>query len=109
LPLIHYYFYKVIHGPDYIHTHKGKRFRDSLLCLGNLKAFCPSQRPVVDKLVMDYIFSKKTFPSDMEMLKIETAGESFNYDGVMVHDRMMYSPSDVGSDCLLLYKCHDSK
>jgi hypothetical protein len=97
LPLVVHYFYEVIHGPDYIHTHKGERLRDSLLCLGNLKAFCSSQKPVVDKLVMDYIFSNKTFPSDMEMLKIETAGEAFNYEGAMVRDKMMNSPSDVGS------------
>ncbi len=92
-----HYYYKVIHGPDYIHTHKGEHLCDSLLCLGNLKASFSSVTSVVDKLVMDYIFSNKIFPSDMEILKIETAGEAFNYHGAVVRDKMMYSPSDVGS------------
>jgi hypothetical protein len=78
LPLIMHYFYEVIHGPDYIHAHKGERLRDSLLCLGKLKAFPLSLRPVVDKLVMDYIFIKITFLADMEILTIETAGEAFD-------------------------------
>jgi hypothetical protein len=95
LPLLVHYFYEVVHGPDYIHTLKGEHLRDSMLCLGNLKAFSASVKPAVDKLVIDYMFAKKKFPSDMKILKIETPGEAFNYDGSVVRDKMMYSPSDV--------------
>ena len=96
LPLIVHYFYEVVHGPNYIHTQKGERLRDSLLCLGSLKAFSASVKPAVDKLVIDYIYAKKKFPSNMMILKIETPVEAFNYDGSVVRDNMMYSPSDVG-------------
>ena len=97
LPLIVHYFYEVIHGPDYIHTLKGERLRDSFLCLGNLKACCPLPRPVVDKLIMNYIFLNKKFQDDMETLALETADEAFNFNGNIVREKMMFSPSDVGS------------
>ena len=69
-----------MHGPDYIHTHKGKHFHDSLLCLGNLKVFCSIHKQVVDKLAMDYIFSGRKRSEDWEIIANESVGESFNYN-----------------------------
>lgn len=97
IPLIVHYFYEVVHGPDYIHTHKGERLRDSLLCLGNLKVSYPIPRPVIDKVIMNYIFSGKKLSEDNETLAKESPDEAFNYNEVIVRDRMFHSPSDVGS------------
>ena len=97
LPLIVHYYFEVLHGPDYIHTLKRDRFRDSLLCLGNLKAFCSLERPVVDKLAMDYMFSARNLPEDLVTAALEVPCDSFNYEEYYVQEKMMYSPSDVGS------------
>lgn len=39
IPLIINFYYEVLHGPDYFHTHKAELFKDIMLCLRNLKAY----------------------------------------------------------------------
>ena len=97
LPLVVHFYYEVLHGPDYLHTLKADRVRDTFLCLGNLKASFPNDRHVIDKLAMEYMFSGKTFPLDFESLKNEVPQEAFNYDEIKVQDKMMVSPFEVGS------------
>eukprot|EP00804_Cyclotella_cryptica_P021573 CCRYP_005884-RA/>CCRYP_005884-RA protein AED:0.05 eAED:0.05 QI:1003/1/0.8/1/0.75/0.4/5/0/1380 len=97
LPLIVHYYYEVVHGPDYVRTHKGHRFCDTLLCLGNLKAFSTVGKPAVDKIAMDYIFHGRDLPFTLNDVIHECPAECFDYDELIYQDRMMSSPHDVGS------------
>lgn len=97
IPLFVHHYYEVLHGPEYIHVYKKERFRDSLLCLGNLQASFPLPRPIVDKLAMDYMFSQRSLPDDFEFAVFETPDGSFNYDESQVRDKMLSTPMDIGS------------
>ena len=97
IPLFVHYYYEVLHGPEYIHVYKKERFRDSLLCLGNLQASFSLPRPVVDKLAMDYMFSQRALPTDFDFAVFETPDESFTYDEYLIRDKMLSTPMDIGS------------
>lgn len=97
LPLIAHYYYEVLNGPDYFHTRKRDRVRDSLLCLGNLKSHHTKWKPIIDKITMDYIYSGREIPENLELTIVEVPSESFDYDLVKVRDKMMSSPLDIAS------------
>lgn len=100
LPLIVHFIYEVLHGPEYIQTCKAERFRDSLLCLGNLKAsYTKIQRPVIDKIAMAYMFYGRSIPKNFVSTIFQEPEVAFDYSEEYVRDKMMRNPTDIGSIC----------